>query len=392
MSTSPQILLWFHGSQYTDGQSNIPSITARKLKENGFSITQIMCTCGSIAETTKMLQNAIFNCSTIVFIGGIGHNPDDLFIKSLSAVFQKDPITNKQALSWLQDKYPSEDLIPPNIFNTTKIPSKAIPLFNPIGTTCGFLVHYEDTSIYAFPDEPTELLSMLEIHMEKSSNAEHTTLSTFGWSEQKIRRSLPDLQHFLKINSTPTGTWISYNKADLSNFEEQTLKKTLSSILFAHHQTTLEQVISKILIEKKECLALAESCTGGKLSSWMTARSGSSRYFVESTVVYSNSTKKRVCGVLQSDLDQFGAVSRPVAISLAKGIREVAHSNWGIGITGIAGPNGGSAEKPVGTVHIAVAGKTHLKHNLHLFTGSREQITDRAASAALFMLYKALNV
>ena len=163
------------------------------------------------------------------------------------------------------------------------------------------------------------------------------------------------------------------------------------SVLYAEHNTTLEYSVSKRLIDHKETLAMAESCTGGKLSSWICSRSGASRYFIESTVVYSNSTKKRVCGVLQYDLDSHGAVSRPVAIALAQGIREAAGSSWGIGITGIAGPNGGSREKPVGTVHIAVAGQSATRHQQHLFCGSREEITDRAASAALFMLLQALR-
>ena len=133
------------------------------------------------------------------------------------------------------------------------------------------------------------------------------------------------------------------------------------------------------------------SMAWGKLSSWFTSIPGSSRYFKEGVIVYSNESKHKYCGVSMDLIERKGAVCQSVSIDLAKGIQKFSGATWGIGITGIAGPSGGSEEKPVGTVHITVYGNDQVHHKHCTFHGTRDQITDQACGQAVFMLFNAMR-
>jgi len=151
----------------------------------------------------------------------------------------------------------------------------------------------------------------------------------------------------------------------------------------------LSEVVGGLLVERGETLALAESCTAGKLAAWVGGVSGASRYLLEGAVVYSNAAKIRTCGVSAADLEAHGAVSEPIAVQLAQGMRQRAAATWGLGITGIAGPGGGTDDKPVGTVHIAMAGPDGVVvHRRFHFPGDRERVQLLAAASALAMLWR----
>jgi PncC family amidohydrolase len=147
----------------------------------------------------------------------------------------------------------------------------------------------------------------------------------------------------------------------------------------------------KLLIKTKQTLAVAESCTGGLLSSILTSRSGSSEFFILGVVVYSNFSKQLLLKVPISLIHKHGAVSRPVAITLAQNIRKIAKTNYGIGITGIAGPTGGTTAKPVGTVFISASSKTKLVCRRFRFKGSRSSIRSQSCLWALKLLQEIIN-
>jgi PncC family amidohydrolase len=148
----------------------------------------------------------------------------------------------------------------------------------------------------------------------------------------------------------------------------------------------------KLLIQKKMTIAVAESCTGGLLSSMLTRYSGSSAYFLSGAVVYSNKAKRDLLQIPAKLIDSHGAVSKQVAIAMATNVRKLAKADLGIGITGIAGPTGGTAEKPVGTVYIAVASAKKIICKRHNFRGSRSSIQKQAALAALGTLPKVTHL
>jgi PncC family amidohydrolase len=139
-------------------------------------------------------------------------------------------------------------------------------------------------------------------------------------------------------------------------------------------------------------LGFAESCTGGLLSSMVTALPGSSKYFSGALVCYANQTKHDLLGVSNGDLYHHGAVSEPVARAMALGARKVLKVDWAVAITGISGPSGGTKSKPVGLVHVAVSGPKIVDHQLRIFKGTRRKIQSQAAEFALSLLLKNLNV
>jgi PncC family amidohydrolase len=164
------------------------------------------------------------------------------------------------------------------------------------------------------------------------------------------------------------------------------IDKSLEDFIFARAEQSLEEVVGMFLVMKNATIALAESCTGGLLAERLTSVSGSSKYFMSGVVCYSNDSKMALAGIPPLLLEMQGAVSDEVARGLAEGIRESANTSVGVGITGVAGPTGGSPEKPVGTVHIAVASPLETVHRRFLFPGDRRRIRWQASQAALDMV------
>ena len=166
----------------------------------------------------------------------------------------------------------------------------------------------------------------------------------------------------------------------------EALMPLLGDFFVGWESDTLQSVVAEMLTARGETLAAAESCTGGALSAKFTAMSGASEYFWGAVVSYDNSVKENVLGVSHSDLEQYGAVSEQVARQMAEGVRRVCGTTYGVATTGIAGPTGGSADKPVGTVWTAVAGPQGTVAQMKVHGRLRAQNIDRAASAAINLL------
>src|SRR4030095_8796957 len=168
------------------------------------------------------------------------------------------------------------------------------------------------------------------------------------------------------------------------------IDRELDDFIFARSEQSLEEVVSMYMVMKNATVATAESCTGGLLAERLTNVPGSSRYFMSGVICYSNESKMELAGIPPLLLEMQSAVSVEVARGLAEGIRARAGTTIGVGVTGIAGPTGGSPEKPVGTVYIAVATPTETEHRQFLFPGDRERIRWQASQAALDMVRRAV--
>lgn len=164
------------------------------------------------------------------------------------------------------------------------------------------------------------------------------------------------------------------------------MEKNYKKFIYTIDESSLEMIIGKLLEEKKLKLAVAESCTGGLLSHRITNIPGSSKYFVCGVVAYSNAAKNYLIKVPEKLIEKYGAVSKQVAIAMAKGVRVISGADVGLGITGIAGPTGGTATKPVGTVHIALSSKNKVLHRHFQFSGSRQLIKFYSTQQALILL------
>ncbi len=154
---------------------------------------------------------------------------------------------------------------------------------------------------------------------------------------------------------------------------------------------SLVKKVATLFVKNKLTLGLAESCTGGQISVAVTSVSGSSRYFQGAVVCYANQTKHGLLAVSQGVLNKYGAVSKPVAVAMARGAKKTLATDWAVSVTGIAGPGGGSREKPVGLVHFAVVGPKFVSSTHKIFNGTRNQIQKHAVEFALQMLLKSLN-
>jgi nicotinamide-nucleotide amidase len=224
------------------------------------------------------------------------------------------------------------------------------------------------------------------------------TIRTIGVGESELETRLRDL-HFdgLEVGFRSTFPENHIKLLFRPDVPEVVRAATISDVVerlgsraFGVDSGDLAEVVAQHLTDRGQTLALAESCTGGKLAAWLTDAPGASRFLLEGAVVYANEAKQRTCGVSAADLATHGAVSEPVARQLAAGIRSRADATFGVGITGIAGPGGATETKPLGRVHISVAGPDGVSHREYTFPGGRDRVRTFATVAALRQLLRAI--
>ncbi len=237
----------------------------------------------------------------------------------------------------------------------------------------------------------------------KGENVKTRTLRTFGLSETAIKQKLKDIQMTgsrLEILSHPKGvdlTIVVEGKgegerilSDMVDAAETRVRKHLGEYVFGTNNDKMEQVLEKALVHRGMTLAAAESCTGGLICHWLTNVPGSSECFKQGIIAYSNSAKTSLLHLPEEILKKFGAVSRETVEAMAKSIREVSNADIGIATTGIAGPGGGTAEKPVGLTYIGMAESSKVVSEKYHFSGGRELIKIQAAQAALDLVRRNL--
>ena len=239
---------------------------------------------------------------------------------------------------------------------------------------------------------------MFFLKKKRPENLASRTLKTYGLSESAIREKLKDIAGSLEILGHPKGIDLrivvegedeKLLKGMVDAVEGQ-VKQCLGGYVFGVDDDKMEQVVGKALANQKMTLAVAESCTGGLICHWLTNVPGSSEYFKYGIIAYSNSVKLGALSVPEEILKKFGAVSREAVAAMANGVRKVSKANIGLAVTGIAGPGGGSAEKPVGLIYIGLARDAAALSEEYHFTGGREMIKIQASQAALDLLRKNL--
>jgi nicotinamide-nucleotide amidase len=290
------------------------------------------------------------------------------------------------------------------------LPSTCAPFANPVGTACGFSMRHERRHYLFMPGVPAEARAMTDFatgyineHAGRRRAIISCQLRVFGLWESVIQEKLsgvPDPRSGVSLGYYPQFPEVilrlTGHGPDTAVLEERleqardAIKERIGGHIYAEGDETLAACAGKLLAATGSTVAVAESCTGGLLSHLVTSVPGSSGWFERGLVVYSNESKTQLAGVAEELLAQHGAVSAPVAQALAHGIRKHAASTWGIGITGIAGPGGGTPAKPVGTVFFAIAGPDGCRVHQRRFTGTREQVKTLSAWTALDLLRRAL--
>src|SRR5262249_24702150 len=300
--------------------------------------------------------------------------------------------------------------LPASVETQALIPVGAEVLPNALGTAPGLLIVQEGKPVILLPGVPHEMEALATeqvvpyLRKKGGRHVETFTLRTAGTFETLLQE---------KIGALPKG-WTGATLASLPSYFGVDLRVTVSGsdakqvravtgraydqlkalvapVTYAEGATTMEEVVGETLLEMKHRLAVAESCTGGLLAKRITDVPGSSRYFERGFVTYSNAAKVELLGVEAGAIEKHGAVSARVAGQMAAGARRKAGVEVGIGVTGIAGPDGGSKEKPVGTVFIAVSSPQGEGGRQYAFVGTRNTIRERAAQAALDLVRRHLR-
>jgi competence/damage-inducible protein CinA-like protein len=345
----------------------------------------------------------------IIGTGGLGPTADDLTTELVAEFVGKKVITDESVADALKQRCEARR-IPwtPNNLKQARFPEGAAIIPNPVGTAPGFRVKIDSkkslTWLSGVPQEMTAMFDQtvmpwIDAQRGAGSGVFAQTFKIYGLTESKLddlvkpvdlgptaklafRAHYPDLT--LKL--------IGSGQTEKTKFIELSgeIRRILGSHIYAEGDLTMEEVVGQLLLAKKQTLALAESCTGGFISHRITRIAGSSEYYFGGAVTYANEAKVKFLGVKPATLEKYGAVSEQTALEMSQGIREHTGAALGLAVTGIAGPGGGSPEKPVGTVWLSIAGPLSHQARCWQLHGERERIILGASQAALNWLRLAL--
>ncbi|MDR4987259.1 MAG: competence/damage-inducible protein A [Bacteroidales bacterium] len=354
------------------------------------------------------LHESAWRADLVLITGGLGPTRDDVTKHALCDFFGSDLEMNQEVLEDIRVMFEKSGR-QMNELNRAQalVPVKARALRNPYGTAPG-LWFEEDEKIYvAMPGVPYEMKEMMNHHVlpalgrfRREQYIVHRSIHTQGIGESALAEKLSHwedaLPAFIQLAYLPSMGIVKMRLTakgpdegvlrEAITKEIEKLKVLIPEYIWGYDDDSMEMLAGKLLAQHGLTLAAAESCTGGYLAHLITSVPGSSAYFKGSIVAYDNALKEKILGVPASELHEHGAVSSRVACLMAGGVQKLAATDYAVGITGIAGPDGGSAEKPVGTTWIAVAGKHECHSRMFRFADNRERNIIRATRTALKML------
>ncbi len=382
---------------------------AQKLTALGFSVEKILTIPDNHKHIRDTLQFALGKADLVVATGGLGPTSDDITKQVLADFFGGEMIINQEVLEDVKRFLDLRGLQMNDLQREQAlVPSSATVIRNPYGTAPGLLFTKSGTTFVFMPGVPFEMQQMFEEKLEKVLRQRFDLpqivmqfVHTYGLAEADLAKKLHDFEQSLpsgmRIAYLPSPEdikirlWMQTRETTLAKsvIEEQIMKitKILGKNVWAiGSDITMQEFVQELFIRKKQTLSTAESCTGGNIAHMITSVPGSSNYYKGTVVSYANEIKANLLGVSQADLDSFGAVSEPVVKQMAMGVKAKLDTDFSVATSGIAGPSGGTPEKPVGTVWIAVATPQGVSATLHKF-GPRRDINIRRSSAmALFQL------
>jgi nicotinamide-nucleotide amidase len=357
------------------------------------------------------LRKAFERADIMIVTGGIGPTEDDITRKAVAKIFKKRLVLNDDALRAVKARVAAWGRhYPQTNDRQALIPAGARVLQNPLGSAPGFFFDEGEKFVAVLPGVPAEMRAMFseglrEQLVERFGGKVHVrkrVLRSYGIGESRVNETLGELlkteNPLMGLTATETGVDIRIIGRGISAEQaqavvertEDAVRKKLADAIYGADGQEMEEIVGALLKQRRLTLAVAESCTGGLIGGRITNVAGSSEYFERGVVVYSNISKTELLGVPAELIERKGAVSREVAAAMAEGIRRTARSDIGLSVTGIAGPGGGSAEKPVGLVFIGLASAGGVKVDERRFPGTRDQVRKRASQAALDVVRKHL--
>jgi nicotinamide-nucleotide amidase len=355
----------------------------------------------------EAFHDALNRVPLIIASGGLGPTEDDLTRETLAELLGRKLILNNAILRYIEGRFRQlgREMPPVNV-RQAMVPEGAEVLENPRGSAPGLWLEDKGRFIALLPGPPRELKPMYEEQVlprleRRRSDVRmfHRQLRVAGMGESALEQRIrPIYKRYSDVHTTILAApgeiqihlrmWTEDTAYAQKALDEivQGFELALTDRIFSKDGSSMEEVIAGLLTLNKATISAAESCTGGLLAQRLTSIAGSSSYFLGSVVCYSNELKSAWVNVPGELIQSKGAVSSEVAVALAEGIRRSVGSTLGVGITGIAGPGGGSDEKPVGTVHVALAHTGGVKERGVRFPGDREAIRWHASQLALDMV------
>jgi nicotinamide-nucleotide amidase len=390
--------------------TNSLAITDR-LNAVGCDVRQKFVVGDDIEELAAIFERGIGQVDLIISTGGLGPTEDDITRDALTRVLRVPMDVDEAIADQIRHRFERRGLTMPAINRRqAMVPRGAIVVENPRGTAPGLWIERQGTSVALLPGPPREMTPMLEgliaDRLQPRSNGAglfRRVLKITGRTESDVdSRAQPVYGKWLtapipiattilavmgqiELHLSASATSRAEGEAALE-LAVQELRELLGPVIYSVDGRSLEAVIGDLLRSKQLTISVAESCSGGLLASRITDVAGSSDYFDRGAVCYSNHAKEEWLGIPHELIAEHGAVSEAVAAAMAAGIAAQAHTDVGIGITGIAGPGGGTPEKPVGTVAIAVKTPTAAQVRTFQFLGGRDMIKFQSAQAAMNML------
>lgn len=372
----------------------------------------------SISDDAQEIKSCLANClersELIIITGGLGPTKDDITKKTLAEFFNSDMVINLSVLAQLETYFKNRgrQMLEINQIQA-EVPSVCRVLTNALGTAPGMWFDSNNKVVISLPGVPFEMKHIFEhealpliAQQFKMPAFVHRTLVSFNVPESLLAKQIEDIEDSLpqqiKLAYLPSLNTVRLrlsgsaldnddNIVQLLDHYVQLIKDRMGKAIVSDQDETLSQTVFNQLSQLNQTLSVAESCTGGYISHQLTQIPGASKVFVGSVISYSNSVKHHQLGVESTLFETVGAVSEQVVTQMVTGVRERLQTDYAIAISGIAGPEGGSEDKPVGTVFIGVSSaKSHVVNRFH-FSGNRMQIIERSNNMALAMLLEMIQ-
>lgn len=381
---------------------------AEQCNLNGIEIYQITSVHDDHNHIMEALKKAEEKVDLVIITGGLGPTKDDITKNTLCEYFNTKLVFHEPTFEHIKNRFEKRN-IDINKLNRDQalVPENCTVLFNKTGTAPGMWFERNDTIFVSVPGVPFEMMYLVEnelfprlVNSGKTKAIYHKTVLTQGIPESMLAMKIEHWENALPANiklaylPSPMAVRLRLSatgnsKQELENLVEAEVKKLQQIIpenIYGYNKETMAEVIGHFLKQNGKTLAVAESCTGGFISHLITSVAGCSAYYKGSVTAYSNEIKEKLLGVKIESILEYGAVSEQVAKEMAIGVKNVLNADFAVATTGIAGPEGGSEEKPVGTVWIAFAGENSVYAQKFVFGNNRERNIMRSGQTALQLL------
>lgn len=388
---------------------------SQALNSLGIRVTRMLSIGDDHKVIVSSLEAELAENDIVIVTGGLGPTKDDITKKALAELSgSKEIKTDSRQLEIIHRILSARglDVLDINLAQAD-VPDTCTVIPNRLGTAPIMVFDFPEerfghkATLYSLPGVPFEALGALEdilsdIKTKYSiSDIYHRTVMTFGLAESALSKlieewedNLPEDMHLAYLPNTLTGVRLRLSiYGGIKEVEEARIEAELAKLrpvlgtsLYSEQDDTLEECIGRLLKASEKTLSTAESCTGGSIASMITSVSGSSEYYLGSVVSYANSVKTNVLGVSADIIEKYGAVSRECVIAMADGVRKLTGSDFSVATSGIAGPGGGSEDKPVGTVWIGVSSQMGTEAFRLVFKGDRKRNIERFSANALNIL------